>query len=84
VLLAPKAVGSEKRPRGANDDNTKRYAGSRTGAWYADQQIKEIKYPPQIRKLVGRFSWIIWGALVAVIVAGLLGRIARFMWNILP
>jgi hypothetical protein len=38
---------------------------------YADQQIKEIKYPAEIRKLVGRFGWILWGALVAFIVGWL-------------
>ena len=44
---------------------------------YADYQIKEIKYPPEVHKLVGRFGWIVWGVLAAPIV----GWLARgFVW----
>jgi hypothetical protein len=38
---------------------------------YADHQIKEIKYPREVRKLVGGFGWIVWGVLVTFIVGWL-------------
>ena len=37
-------------------------------SWHAEQQIKEIKYPLHVRKLVSSFGWIMWGALFALIV----------------
>jgi hypothetical protein len=30
----------------------------------ADRAIKQIKYPPHMRRLVASFGWILWGALV--------------------
>jgi hypothetical protein len=45
-----------------------------TLSWHADQQIKEIKYPPHVRKLVASFGWIVWGALFALIVGISIGR----------
>jgi hypothetical protein len=35
-----------------------------TLSWHADQAIKQIKYPPHMRKLVASFGWILWGGLV--------------------
>lgn len=43
-------------------------------SWHAEQQIKEIKYPLHVRKLVSSFGWIMWGALFALIVGISFGR----------
>ena len=42
--------------------------------WHAKKQIKELRYPPQVRKLVGRIGWMLWGALalgaIGIVLAG--------------
>jgi hypothetical protein len=45
-----------------------------TLSWHADQQIKEIKYPPHVRKLVSTFGWIAWGAFGLFIIGISIGR----------
>jgi hypothetical protein len=39
-----------------------------TSSWHADQAIKQIKYPPHMRKLVASFGWAVWGALLLFII----------------
>ena len=45
--------------------------------WHAKKQIKQLKYPPHVRKLVSVFLWIAWGALalfaVGIVVIGAFG-----------
>ncbi len=36
--------------------------------WHAKKQIKELRYPPHVWKLVSRIGWVLWGALVIGIV----------------
>lgn len=48
-----------------------------TFSWYAEKRIKELKYPPHLRKLGSGLFWIVWGAvvlLIAVIVAIAIGE----------
>lgn len=47
-----------------------------TFSWYAERRIKELKYPPHLRKLASGLFWLVWGAvvlLIAVIVAIAIG-----------
>jgi hypothetical protein len=46
-----------------------------TFSWHAERQIKELKYPPLLRKLVSGLFWIVWGALVLFVI----GIIAIFI-----
>ena len=39
-----------------------------TFSWHAERQIKGLKYPPHLRKLVSGLFWIVWGALVLFII----------------
>lgn len=39
----------------------------------AKQQIKELRYPPHVRKLVSRLLWIGWSALAVVAVGAVVG-----------
>jgi hypothetical protein len=39
-----------------------------TFSWQAERQIKELKYPRHLRKLVSGLFWIVWGALVLFII----------------
>ncbi len=43
---------------------------------YAKKQIKELRYPPHVRKLVSSISWMLWGALalcaIGIVIAGVL------------
>jgi len=39
-----------------------------TFSWHAEKQIKELKYPPLLRKLVSGVVWIVWGALVLFVI----------------
>jgi hypothetical protein len=36
--------------------------------WLAKKQIKQLRYPPYMRKLVSNFLWIAWGVLVLFVV----------------
>ncbi|MFZ1923967.1 MAG: hypothetical protein WAU57_20305 [Xanthobacteraceae bacterium] len=41
----------------------------------AKKRISELRYPPHVRKLVGRVAWMLWGALalgtVGIVIAGI-------------
>jgi hypothetical protein len=39
-----------------------------TFSWHAERQIKELKYPPLLRKLVSGLFWLVWGALVLFVI----------------
>jgi hypothetical protein len=43
--------------------------------WHAKQQIKELRYPPYVRKLVSNIGWMLWGALalcvIGIVLAGI-------------
>jgi len=39
-----------------------------TYSWYAEKQIRELRYPPRLRKLVSGVGWMLWGALILIIV----------------
>jgi hypothetical protein len=39
-----------------------------TFSWYAEREIKELKYPPRLRRLVSGLLWIVWGALVLFVI----------------
>ena len=45
-----------------------------TLSWHADQHIRQIKYPPHMRKLVASVGWIACGVLFAFIVGISIGR----------
>ena len=46
-----------------------------TFSWHAERQIKELRYPPHLRKLASGLFWIMWGALVLfIIIAVFIGR----------
>jgi hypothetical protein len=44
--------------------------------WRAKKQIKELRYPPHVRKLVSRLGWMLWGTLavcsIGLVLAGIL------------
>jgi hypothetical protein len=44
--------------------------------WHAKKQIKELRYPPHVRKLVSSIGWMLWGALalcaIGLVLAGIL------------
>jgi hypothetical protein len=35
-----------------------------THTWYAEKQIKELRYPPHLQKVASSFYWAVWGAVV--------------------
>jgi hypothetical protein len=39
-----------------------------TFSWHAEERIKELKYPPHLRKLASGLYWVVWGAVVLFIV----------------
>jgi hypothetical protein len=45
-----------------------------TYSWHARKQIRELKYPPHLRKLAASFLWALWGVLFAFIVGISFGR----------
>lgn len=47
---------------------------------YADEQIKEIKYPPRLRKLIAIFGWFLWGLLFWLIVGVVFGVFRPQNW----
>lgn len=40
-----------------------------TFSWHAEKQIKELRYPPRLRNLRRGVFWIVWSAVVLLIVA---------------
>jgi hypothetical protein len=39
-----------------------------THSWYAEKQIKELRYPPRLQKLLSGLGWILWALLFLVFV----------------
>lgn len=37
-----------------------------TYSWYAEKQIRELRYPPHLRRLMSGIGWALWGALVLI------------------
>ena len=43
--------------------------------WHAKKRIKELRYPPHVRKLVASIGWMLWGALALCAIGAVLAGI---------
>jgi hypothetical protein len=48
-----------------------------TYSWYAEKRIKELRYPPHLRKMVSGLYWIVWGVIVLLIIVVISAAIDR-------